>query len=1040
MKRSLPFIALALLVSVALPQSASAQFEHLNLDTFIKGLRERGMNELLEALAQSDAIKDDASKRILDIEQKILRATQVPTLTPQEKAQVMNAAVDGFDKLIEAHRDKVNRGNWQADMALHLLFTVPNLNRFAEDFYLYGIASPEQTQVYEDAAPKAYQALVDADAHLWKMQNGLPRRDDFAEMFQNTGRWEELVDQYKRTKVPFLLAQAAYNVAQLPDTHPYFRNLGTNPRIPGQKLTPPLERKRLYEQVLDSINSLDKQLKERFGIAERPLMLLSGKAQIGLGNYDEGIKLLDAAYNKSPDDLFAFRARLAKADGLDRQLTAAKKQSNQPALDTLTELEEHKLAKSDLLFRILITDLKHRLLMRHVGNGEDRQEKIEVAYKPYDDLVSDPRLGANLQHVRVFIYNRWKDRFTGTDKSDLPNMVLAGMAEIERINGQNVVAEAFRAGGAGDEATKEARMEEARTILGRAIVLCDQLIERTNYLEAVIKKRDEAAAKAAEAQAAAAQQQNQNTGDNGDPNAGKALGDMDEEFKFTPKQQIDLAVRARAYYNKAYAEYVSDPEDLRNHISASASWTRIAAEVPDHPLAVESIGLAIQLTHNLHIRFEADPKIQKAYKDVCDVLFSKMPESSAAMDERVYYTFNVLQKAAKYEEASKSYALVPPSHPSYVEAQREKLYCDFVLYKDLANKINDLQGKIEEIGDTNPAEKTKLKKEVEALEAKRAAGPRKLREQSIELERHIQQSIADATDDEQAAALRKSMGDVVLTRADLEVETKQWAEAEKRLNNLADDYDDPALKQRARQKLIVVKVEQGDATKAVELAQQMMDAAGSDAQEQANVAATIDNVLREIARTVEERRYQSLVVTGNERRKQLRASAVTLAKAAQTLAKMLIDWADKQNFDPDEMFTYRAIYVQSLILSESWTAAEKALKPLVDEFPEEPRVIYYQGEVLFNATNADGSPNRDKVKQSVYLYDKLTKAIKPEDGELQKELWWNAWLRRLQIHDKLNVHTDSIPDLIGQLKFQYGDLGGPAMERRLRTLRLKYQK
>lgn len=1007
MKRSLPFIALALLMSAASPHKASAQFEHLSLDTFIKGLRERGMNELLEALAQSDAIKDDASKRILDIEQKILRATQVPTLTPAEKAQVMNGAIDGFAQLIAAHRDKVNRGNWQADMALHLIYTVPQLNRFAEDFYLYGIPTPEQKKVFEDAAPKAYEALVDADAHLWKMQNALPRSKDFAELFQNSGRWEELIDQYKRTKVPFLMASAAYNVAQLPNSRPYFKNLGTNDRVPGQKLKPFAERRRLYEQVLDSINSLDKELKQRFGIAERPLMLLSGRAQAGLGNFEEAITLLDDAYNKSPDDFFAYRARLAKADVVDMEQAAKARKAGpgtevntRPALDVLTELEDHKLAKNDLLFRVLITDLKHRILMRHVGNGEDRKERIEIAYSPYDSLVSDPRLGDNLQHMRIFVYNRWKDEFTGSPQADLPNMVLAGMAEIERINGQNVVAEAFRAAGDGDEATKDARMEEARGVLGRAILLCDQLIERTNYLEEVVKQRDAAAAAAA---AAKAKRLKENPDGDGNPEVGVALDDMDKEFKFTPKQEVDLAVRSRAHYNKAYAEFLSDPEDLRNHMSAATSWAKIADEVPNHPLAEEAIGRAVQLIHNLHIRPDRGPRIEKAYAAVCDVLFSKMKDSTSAMDERVYYTFNVLQEGGDFAEAAKSYEQVPPNHGNYVEAQREWLYCKFVLM-------------------------SRLEKD------KKPAAVRKLIEDAQRIEREVQRALDDAVDDETAAALRRSMGDIVLTRADLDVAQGNWDQAEQKLRNLSDDYDDEELKQRARQKLIVVKVEQGDAKAAVDIAEKMMIAAGDNTLEQANVAATIDNVLREISATVEDRLYQAEVVSGNVQREELRKKAKDLAQAAKKLAEMLISWADKQNLDPDEMFTYRVIYLQALVLSADWAAAEIALKPLAKEFPDEPRVLFYKAEILFNATNPD------TVKKSVFIYDQIIKAIRPEDGGREKELWWGSWLRRLQIHDKLKVHVEQVPKLIDQLEFQYPGLGGPAMERKMRTLRLKHKK
>jgi len=956
MKRHTPLLlaAASLCIAFGCTAPAAAQLDHLNVDRLIKEMRERGMSELLVRLAKDGTIKDPADAKKLEVEMLIMRAqTPVPG-NVNDLADRVKALEDGmtqFQALINQYRDSTKRPLWQADMALHLIYTRMTLNNLADDFYEFGVPTAEQTAVFESGAALSAESLIDASVALSRLQRDLPRAADYNQTYVNTGRWEEMMDEYLKTKVPFLLGQAAYLAALLPDSHPYYQNLGKNPNVPLQAATPAAERTRLLNMAVDALSNIPTEMTVKFGLPARPMNLVKGKALARLGKFEEALALLDGVAAQPKDDVLAFRAQLAKAVLLEL------KDKKPDAANVLLEgLKDHPLTQGGIAFPIVITDLQHRLLLKHAGADKN---KIETAYTPYDALFTDKRLGQRIEATRMFVYQRWTKLFGGQKQDALPPMVLSGMGEMERLLGNEQVANWNNAKETKPEEA-ERFMKVARAHLDKCIDICDLLIDR-----------------------------------------------------------VDVApeVKARARYNKAYASYLKDPEDGSAFLRAASIWTELANELPKHPLAEEAIGLAIRFLHNLHIQENRSSVVDEAYRNSTAVLYTKLPDTQVAEDERTYYTFNVLQSAGKYKEAAASYEKVSPQHRDYVEAQREWMFCHVQLWRAMPE------------GPEKAARRDVLRDEVGRIE------------------RVARKEFEDSGEANRRQMFKTTLGDLVLTRVELDMHRKSWDDADRALRNFASDYpDEPDLIRLAMARRIMVKVKQGVSAEAVKLAEELMKEAGDDAAKQSAAASTIDAALGELAEEIEDLRAASEVAKGELDKKDFMDRATSQAEASDKLADMLLRWATANKVEEDQMFRYRLIKVRSSVLTGRREEAAEVLSALAEAAPDEPRVIFLLGEVAYMTGKRE-----DIIKAIGYFMKittlieltRLTPDLKPEDrnkADVLNRVWWQSWLRILQAYDKINAQTAQIPRLVAQLESQHPELGGPGMRTKFQQLANKYRK
>lgn len=962
--RRLTLIAAASFVAL-FASAAAAQVDHLNVDRLIRGLRERGMLELLEHMAQSDEwLKNEADRKKLNIEMNILQANrlaQSPDTRDQATAKLMEG-IDGFKNLIEANRDAVRRPQWQADMAIHLLFDLPQFHLHASAFYEFGVPTVEQREAFESAAHTALEQLVDADSYLGLLETRLPREDPktFQQMYVNTGRWDEMINEYRRTRIPFLTAEAAYDVALLPDDHPYYKSLRNNRYILTQASTPAEERTRLLNQVIDELDGIEQSLRDKYGLPAGPIELLRGKALVRLGDYEKGMPILEklATAEETKNTIVGFQADLMRGWALYHQ---TKPRQTAAAMQHLAGVKDHRLASGQTgnpLFRVLIADLEHRLLMKYAAEQKNTPELIDAAYKPYDELLGDKRLGPNLELTRIYVYKRWIALNEGVDRSKLHPLVLAGMGEMERIEGQQIAARAYGELQGGNESAYNELIVDARRHLTNAQAVADELIRRDD---------------------------------------------------------VSAEVKARARYNKAWAILLGNYTSPRHHLQAADVWTDLAVASPEHPLAEESIARAITFVHNLHVREgEPAPELVEQYKKTGGVLMDKFADTEASMDERLYYTFTVLQGERKWAEAVDSYSKIPPSHKDYIKARAEMLFCLYQQYEDMKD------------GDQRDSERREL-----------LTLAKEIKRQAFDAER-------EAPTQEQRKTIAQSTGYVTLTEVDLLMDASNWPDAHTTLKRFIEDHqNDPALLREANSKMIVVKVRSNEPQEAVAIAEKMMEAAGDDEEQLNQTIGTIDYVLTEISNEIDELRYRADVTESDLQRNDMLTKAMRLAKAADTLADMLLTWAQGKGFNDQQMFRYRMIKLRSLMLIEEFDKANVMLKRLKEKFSDEPQVVYLEGVLLFET---------EDYRKAIQVLNRLVNSIRPvmitpqmplaqrQEQELLNNLWWRGWLRILQCYDRMDVQVAQIPRFVTNLQQQFdGYLGPRDVETKLRELQLKHR-
>ncbi len=126
-------------------------------------------------------------------------------------------------------------------------------------------------------------------------------------------------------------------------------------------------------------------------------------------------------------------------------------------------------------------------------------------------------------------------------------------------------------------------------------------------------------------------------------------------------------VRTRAQFNRAMSLYYQDADDAKKAMAAALWLTQMAKENPSHSLAVTGISYAMEL-----LRAQRQ---SVAYRQCAEVLFDQFATSEAADNERLAYAATVLIPQKQFARAIALLEMVPISHGTYFEAQRERLYC-----------------------------------------------------------------------------------------------------------------------------------------------------------------------------------------------------------------------------------------------------------------------------------------------------------------------------------------------------------------------------
>ncbi len=622
--RGLHRCAATLLLLCGLSVGAWAQEDRLDRSQFIEGLAERNMGDLLgHYLEQVGDQLQPIDRTNLTVQQKLMIFRNADPNDPSSWSEGLDALSDAIavrKQLIADNPEHRLHPVWQTDLAEMLLTVqVSQAYRNADLFYEFGVPTPEQKEAFETAALDALSAASQAFEGFDRLQGLMGRQPEVRRELEEAALLQE-IDTYREARTPFYLAFASYDVALLADDHPYFASIAAGEpgpiEMPARANTIALERQRLLNDAFDRIEPFATDTSDPFGI-RKPAMSLAGRVLIARGEMDEGIDtflapaIADESFNSST---FHLAASLGRAFGI------AKQNDFGGAHDALIEIERHPLVGQSPLYRLLVTDAMHRVLLMDIASrpAEQRQAMLPAAYSPYLEML-EALPAEEREALEVYIFRRWADGIPeDADLAAYPPMVRLAVAELSMLEGLSARA-ALQLGEA-DQA------EAARAHFARAI------------------------------------EAGQTLADPSQPEAERARGMFALAFSLVNREEL--------------SEDGQDPGVILRVIDLA---TTIADQLPNQPVSEQAMALAMSYAQQLHLQQDEIgqklPGVDSAYEKAAEVLFDKYDGTAIADEQRVYFAQVVLQPKGAYLEAAEMYARVPFNSPEYFLAQSERLFC-----------------------------------------------------------------------------------------------------------------------------------------------------------------------------------------------------------------------------------------------------------------------------------------------------------------------------------------------------------------------------
>ena len=462
--------------------------------------------------------------------------------------------------------------------------------------------------------------------------------------------------------------------------------------------------------------------------------------------------------------------------------------------------------------------------------------------------------------------------------------------------------------------------------------------------------------------------------------------------KLLEKEAISQHVRANGMFNLGMARYLLGQGDTDLQIAAAGIWIDLAEQMSGERIAEEAIATAAELLRQFYSLEPKPSGVSEAYERASMVLFQKFPTSAAADNERYYFSYYVLSPQGRYAEAVEILGKTPKSHVLYFESCRELLH----------NLKKILDG-AEKIADKKIAQKRLSETAERVIEEAKA----------LPLNSDLQ-LVQDA---------RLAHGMARLALADVALAQGNKAGALKYLNRFEDDFQgEVELIRLALSKGIVVQAQVGKFHELVTQAKKMMELFPDDA------AGVIDEVLTDLTERIERLRREVQGSQVQREKDEKEQQAKIFANSAQTLAELLLDWAVRQKLSEEDLVPYQLLLARSMVMAGKADGAMDILGPLTAKYPGVQDLIHQTGEALF------AMGDQDSLIKAAEQFDKLI-------GGLQAPfppMWWNAWLRRLQIMDRLNESVADIPLRVRALEFTDKNLGGEPYRSQLKRLELKH--
>jgi tetratricopeptide (TPR) repeat protein len=458
-------------------------------------------------------------------------------------------------------------------------------------------------------------------------------------------------------------------------------------------------------------------------------------------------------------------------------------------------------------------------------------------------------------------------------------------------------------------------------------------------------------------------------------------------------EQTDPEIRSGAMFNQAMAMHWLSPKDGQNRLELTGILTDLGEQMPGQPVAEDAIAASVLLLRELHQVLPTPAEVEQAYERAAGVLFSKFPVSAAADGERLYYGYSVLQSAGRYRDAIEIYQRVPFDHDDYFQAQRQVLISLNEVYKQ-----------------AQPTGQPRARRSLDTAMKRVLSEAETMRDSQVNPDR--------------ARAARRAAGTAVLIRAGLAMGEQEYDAVLKELDGFEQAYpgEDDLISQALEHRIVALTDAGRHEALAVE-AKRML--AGYPDQ----AASVIDSVLSGTDLRID-RLVAQAATADSIKRKALLAEVEAQAQAGAVLSGFLLEWAGGQSMDARELMPFEVIRAKTLRLSGQVEPAAELLGGLIREFPDDVQVMLEYAQALYDRGD------EDSLIEAVRYYDRLITGL----GQPFPHEWWVAWMRRLQINDRLNEGTAEIPLRVRQLRMTDPNLGGPVTKQELERLEFKYSR
>ncbi len=1032
---------LGLLLAGAMASPAMAQADKLDKIRFIEGLRKEGLGDLLKRYTQTEPSKDPVLLKQVMVNQLLLdyqdrmddsfKARDSGNLAEAEKIRVeavafFNKAIDARRAMIKEFYDHEERPLWQTDLVEMLLTEfLRAINNNAGEFYEFGVPSKEQKEIFEKYIPEAIEQISDADDRLFNLQGTLPRESDHVAKRVNTLVWQRMMEQYFKTRTPYFAALAAYYAALLPESDPFWKNVGKNPLIRKQKNNVKDERDRLLrEETIERLEKFFSNKDDDYAELRRVANCLMGRAMIVRGNAKEGLVRIEQAMPSDipgqtplPKGLNNLTAQLGKVKGL-----AADPKTTQQALNLTKELlgdTPHPLVASNLSMRVLVTDAMHNLLLQQANalSGDAKIKALDDAYKPYIEIIGRQDLDdAKRDMLRMFIYGRWESSIPeNADLNTLPPIVVAAIGDMALLNGQRLDREAI-ALRATDPKGAEALRAQATVKFKRCIEVSAKLVDR------------------------------------------KDLGAM---------------AAGTAIYDAAVSFFLLNQSDPNNQLVAANLLLKMAQQYPEHPRAVDAMTYSISFLQELYRKPNHPPATDYLYHQAFKTQISDRYKAIPNNDfHRLAYVELVLSGgpsrgdgALGHRPLAASLVLqgVTADSPLYAATQLELvIMLQSAYHRAIEKKPEAGSPDVSPVSIQLDKKYTAYFTDPPAPIKESVFDPLPVRT-ADELAKEVIATAdniitnadawsANAKPEQKQAAVDAGAW-ARLVRADMAIEHEnQFDKALEILADFEQRYQgNNLLIKNMLAKRIVSYFKAAKVEEAVNVSRNMMRDYPDEA------TSVVEQVLTDLNSQVQSIRNQAESTESGIKRDDLLKSAIKLQVAAKDLAQMLLDRAldPKRNLTPLQQLAPRLVYAKALYNNNEIEKAESIVKPMLDiKENERQGQLQYTGALIYYrlATDSVKADKSDKAKQAALamldkeVFKRLSKLIGSITQNPKPDLFWQAWLLTLQtagtMYDMDNVkyaeYKKLIPQKVKQLQGADPNLGGPRFKEEFMRLSSKY--